>query len=156
MEWQFSRHGSYMSWAIDAFEVLGEKLTFGLSSVSRASHARIHEGSALFCQGSAHEHAQGVGRWVRGWQASSILKTNSVYWIQKFGRDTFTQHLDSFSGGIYETQDFYDIADEFGILIWQDFMFACSMYQANPGNLANARQETKDQVRRKMANGNNI
>ena len=30
-------------------------------------------------------------------------------------------------GGLYEKEEFYKIADELGILIWQDFMFACSV-----------------------------
>ncbi|MGW8482954.1 glycoside hydrolase family 2 protein [Microbacterium sp. NPDC055903] len=31
-------------------------------------------------------------------------------------------------GGIYETEDFYDIADERGVLVWQDFLLACAAY----------------------------
>ena len=31
-------------------------------------------------------------------------------------------------GGIYERESFYDLADRFGIMLWHDFMFACSLY----------------------------
>lgn len=34
-------------------------------------------------------------------------------------------------GGVYESDYFYELADQFGILIWQDMMFACAMYPAN-------------------------
>ncbi len=51
-------------------------------------------------------------------------------------------------GGIYETDHFYDLCDRHGILIWQDFMFACSMYPGNTEFLDNVRQEAIDQVRR--------
>jgi beta-mannosidase len=51
-------------------------------------------------------------------------------------------------GGIYEEDLFYDLADEAGILIWQDFMFANGMYPGDSAFLANVRAEARDQVRR--------
>jgi beta-mannosidase len=51
-------------------------------------------------------------------------------------------------GGTYESDDFYDLCDEKGLLVWQDFMFACAMYPATPDFLANAREEARHQVKR--------
>ena len=51
-------------------------------------------------------------------------------------------------GGIYEDERFYDLCDEMGILVWQDFMFACSMYPATTPFLENVRQEAIENVRR--------
>ena len=51
-------------------------------------------------------------------------------------------------GGIYEDERFYDLCDEYGILIWQDFMFACAHYPMCPEYLENVRLEAIDNVRR--------
>ena len=51
-------------------------------------------------------------------------------------------------GGIYEDDRFYDLADELGLLVWQDFMFACSMYPGDEPFLENVRLEAIDNVRR--------
>lgn len=51
-------------------------------------------------------------------------------------------------GGIYENDIFYDLCDQYGILIWQDFMFACSLYPAEGEWLENVRQEAIDNVKR--------
>lgn len=51
-------------------------------------------------------------------------------------------------GGLYESDLFYKLADELGILIWQDFMFACSLYPTNPEFLQSVKKEVAQQVRR--------
>lgn len=35
-------------------------------------------------------------------------------------------------GGIYETETFYRLCDEFGLMVWQDFLFACALYPEEP------------------------
>lgn len=51
-------------------------------------------------------------------------------------------------GGIYEDDQFYERCDELGILIWQDFMFACSLYPSDPAFLDNVRAEARQAARR--------
>ena len=51
-------------------------------------------------------------------------------------------------GGLYEADVFYEFADENGLLIWHDFMFAVGPYIANPAYLENVRGEITDVVRR--------
>jgi beta-mannosidase len=63
-------------------------------------------------------------------------------------RDSNMNMLRVWGGGIYERDDFYELADEMGILLWQDFMFGCSMYPGDQAYLDNVRQEASDNVKR--------
>ncbi|TWF45469.1 beta-mannosidase [Chitinophaga polysaccharea] len=51
-------------------------------------------------------------------------------------------------GGVYEDDKFYDLADQKGILVWQDFMFACTLYPSDTAFLENVKQEAADNIRR--------
>ena len=51
-------------------------------------------------------------------------------------------------GGIYQPNAFYGQCDEKGLLIWQDFMYACAMYPGDEAFLENARLEAVEQVQR--------
>jgi beta-mannosidase len=51
-------------------------------------------------------------------------------------------------GGIYESDDFYALCDELGLMVWQDFMFACSIYPADAAFRSSVRAEARHQVRR--------
>jgi len=49
-------------------------------------------------------------------------------------------------GGVYEQDVFYDLCDQYGIMVWQDFMFAGSMYPIDVDFASNVIEEVKDNV----------
>lgn len=51
-------------------------------------------------------------------------------------------------GGFYPDDWFFDICDELGLVVWQDFMFACSVYELTPEFEANIRKEFADNIKR--------
>lgn len=63
-------------------------------------------------------------------------------------RDANMNMLRVWGGGIYESDDFYELCDEMGIMLWQEFMFACSMYPGDQAFLDNVRAEAVDNVKR--------
>jgi beta-mannosidase len=62
--------------------------------------------------------------------------------------DSNMNMLRVWGGGIYENDVFYDLCDKKGILIWQDFMFACAMYPGDVDFLENIKEEAAQQVKR--------
>jgi len=51
-------------------------------------------------------------------------------------------------GGVYADDTFYNECDKNGVLVWQDFMFACAMYPGDAAFLENVKQEVVDNVNR--------
>lgn len=51
-------------------------------------------------------------------------------------------------GGFYPHDDFYDACDELGLVVWQDLMFACAVYELTEDFDKNIRAEIRDNVRR--------
>lgn len=51
-------------------------------------------------------------------------------------------------GGIYESDDFYDLCDERGLLTWQDFLFACAAYAEDEPLRSEVEAEVRDNVAR--------
>lgn len=93
----------------------------------------------VFCGGSC---------WI---PADSFLTriTSEQYrrWVELAAQGNQTM-LRVWGGGIYESDVFFDAADELGVLVWQDFAFACANYPAFPEYLESVEEEARQNVRR--------
>lgn len=63
-------------------------------------------------------------------------------------RDAHMNMIRVWGGGNYETEFFYDLCDELGLMVWQDFMFSCMHYPSTREFLAEVKQEAAYQVHR--------
>ena len=68
--------------------------------------------------------------------------------ILESARDAHMNMVREWGGGYYESDDFYDICDELGILVWQEFMFGGDMVPGGADFQNSVKQEAIDQVTR--------
>lgn len=110
------------------------KLNLDKINASERTFAFEINGVKAFCKG---------GNWI---PADSIYArvTDEKYdtLIREAKEANFTM-LRIWGGGIYERDIFYEKCDEYGIMIWHDFMFACAMY---PDNLEWFRNEAEKEI----------
>jgi len=88
------------------------------------------------------------GNWIPADSFPTRITKDKYRFLLQSVRDTNMNMLRVWGGGIYEADEFYELCDEMGILVWQDFMFACSMYPANQEFLDSVRAEAIDNVKR--------
>jgi beta-mannosidase len=68
--------------------------------------------------------------------------------ILESARDAHMNMIRHWGGGYYETDEFYDLCDELGIMVWQDFMFGNDWQPGGYRFKLNVAQEIEDQMRR--------
>jgi len=68
--------------------------------------------------------------------------------ILQAARDAHMNMIREWGGGHYESDDFFDICDELGIMVWQEFMFGGDMIPGDVDFQENVRQEAVDQITR--------
>jgi beta-mannosidase len=96
-------------------------------------------GVPIFCKGT---------NWV---PADSFLPqvTRDRYdYLLSKAKEANMNILRVWGGGVYESEDFYDLCDEKGIMVWQDFMFACAEYPEEDWFLEECRKEAEEVVKR--------
>jgi beta-mannosidase len=97
----------------------------------------------------------GVPIFVKGsnWiPADTFLPRFNDTRLERLIHDAALSHqnmLRVWGGGIYEEERFYDLCDKYGILVWQDFIFSCSIYPLDePEFYENVRVEIEDNIKR--------
>lgn len=76
------------------------------------------------------------------------MTKNEYRKVLTMAKDANMNMLRVWGGGIYESDDFYDLCDSLGIYVWQDFMFAGAMVPGNDAFFTNVKEEVKQQVKR--------
>ncbi|MDO9418662.1 beta-mannosidase [Pararhizobium sp.] len=96
-------------------------------------------GREIFCRGA---------NWIPADALMSRVTPSGVEDLLRSARDAHMNMIRVWGGGFYEPDWFYDICDRLGLMVWQDFMFACNLYPSTPGFLANVSEEVAYQVKR--------
>ncbi len=96
-------------------------------------------GREIFCKGA---------NWI---PADALPSSATPELTEKLLRSAVSANMNMirvWGGGRYEQDFFYDLCDELGLLVWQDFMFARSLYPSTDDFLEQVRHEVDYQVRR--------
>lgn len=114
-------------------EIVTEEDDIGLSFLVRVN------GRDIFCKGA---------NWI---PADALPQRQTRERLDDLLTSAAEAHMNMirvWGGGQYESHDFYDLCDEKGILIWQDFTFSCALYPATKDFLADVKEEVTYQVKR--------
>jgi len=95
--------------ALNTEKIDGNRRTFSLQV----------NGKDIFCKGA---------NWIPADSIYARITPEKYETLVKEARECNFNMLRVWGGGIYETDLFYELCDKYGILVWQDFMFACALY----------------------------
>ena len=94
----------------------------------------------IFCKGA---------NWIPADSFPTRTTHENLEWLIRGAAETHQNMLRVWGGGFYEDERFYDLCDRYGILVWQDFIFACSIYPLDdPEFVENVRLEAVENIRR--------
>ncbi len=97
-------------------------------------------GQPVFCKGA---------NWIPADCFPGTINNEKYKYLLTLTKTANFNILRVWGGGIYEKDVFYDLCDELGIMVWQDFMFACSDYPDDDNDFVNrVKPEIEYQVKR--------
>ncbi len=118
---------------IRTFEMVDEP-----DSIGRAFYFKVN-GVPMYAKGANYVPEEMIETWINADNTLRLLRQ---------AKEAHFNMLRVWGGGIYPSDDFFNICDSLGILVWEDFMYAGTMYPYDEAFLENARIEAEEQVRR--------
>ncbi|MBR3428322.1 MAG: glycoside hydrolase family 2 protein [Bacteroidales bacterium] len=118
---------------IRTFEMVDEP-----DSIGRAFYFKVN-GVPMYAKGANYVPEEMIETWINADNTLRLLRQ---------AKDAHFNMLRVWGGGIYPSDDFFNICDSLGILVWEDFMYAGTMYPYDEAFLENARIEAEEQVKR--------
>ncbi|MCX6029952.1 MAG: glycoside hydrolase family 2 protein [Chloroflexi bacterium] len=100
----------------------------------------VVNGQPIFAKGS---------NWIPADSFPTRLTEAALEGLIRSAAQTHQNMLRVWGGGFYEDERFYDLCDRYGILVWQEFIFSCSVYPLDdPAFIENVRHEAVENIRR--------
>jgi beta-mannosidase len=96
-------------------------------------------GRDVFCRGA---------NWIPADALPGRITQDGVRDLLQSAADAHMNMIRVWGGGRYEPDWFYDLCDEMGLMVWQDFMFACHLYPATPEFLSEIAAEVREAAAR--------
>lgn len=96
-------------------------------------------GTKIFAKGANYIPEDCIYSWITKERTTSLLKA---------AVDCGFNCIRVWGGGYYPSEDFYNFCDENGLVVWQDFMYACNIYELTEEFKESIIAETKDNVKR--------
>ena len=119
---------------IRTFEMVDEP-----DSIGRAFYFKVN-GVPMYAKGANYVPEEMIETWIKPENTLRVLQS---------AKETHFNMLRVWGGGIYPSDDFFNICDSLGILVWEDFMFAGTMYPYDEAFIfTNVRLEAEEQVKR--------
>jgi len=100
----------------------------------------VVNGLPILCKGS---------NWIPADSFPTRITDEYLERLIRSAAETHQNMLRVWGGGFYEDERFYDLCDRYGILVWQEFIFSCSIYPLDdPDFVENVRLEVAENIRR--------
>lgn len=140
-------YAAYFSLRRNGEEIDRLSLSFALRTVRLIQKKDANGASFVFEVNGVQIYCKGAD-WIPADNFIPRISDATYAGLLRMARTAHMNMLRVWGGGIYEEDIFYDLCDRLGLMVWQDFMYACGEYPDHPAFLREARREAEEAVRR--------